>query len=98
MKWIELIVVRATDNEQRLTIRRLIDQFIQNPRPDGLAEIILHRNAFVETDIVVHLQWEAVGKSPTRSDLGIGLAAVLEGFGRVNHTIWIEDGVRENGE
>jgi hypothetical protein len=98
MKWIELIVVRATGDEKRSTIRRLIDQFIQNRQPAGLEEIILYRNAFVETDVVVYLEWAATGKSPTRSDLGIGLAATLEEFGRVHHTIWIEDGMRENEE
>lgn len=91
MKWIELIVVRAADARHRPTVRRLLGQLTPDGRPDELTSVTLYRNAFVETDIGIHLQWEREGSRPMRSDIGLELAAALEEFGRVHHTIWIDD-------
>jgi len=98
MKWIELIVVRAVDTRHKPTIIRFVDRFMSNERTDQLKAVTMYRNAFVETDICVHLEWEMDRHQPTRSEVGIGLAAVLEEFGRVYHTIWIQDEKSGNGE
>lgn len=91
MKWIELIVVRATDNRHKPTVRQLVDQLIQNKGPKGIKGATLYHNAFVETDLGIHIQWEVDGAVPAKSDRGIELAAALEGFGRIHHTIWVAD-------
>ena len=91
MKWIELIVVRATDNRHKPTVRQLVDQLIQNKGPQGIKGTTLYHNAFVETDLGIHIQWEVDGAVPTKSDRGIELAAALECFGRIHHTIWVAD-------
>lgn len=98
MKWIELIVVRAVDTRHKPTIIRLVDHLMPNDRTDQLKAVTMYRNAFVETDICVHLEWEMDSNQPARSDVGIGLAAALEEFGRVYHTIWIQDKKSENVE
>ena len=91
MKWIELILVRAADTRCSPIVRRLVDQLTPNGRPDGLTAVALYRNAFVQSDIGIHLDWFREGGQPARSDIGIELAAALEEFGRVHHTIWIQD-------
>jgi hypothetical protein len=91
MKWIELIVVRATDNRHKPTVRQLVDQLIQNKGPQGIKGATLYYNAFVETDLGIHIQWEVDGAVPAKSDRGIELAAALEGFGRIHHTIWVAE-------
>ena len=91
MKWIELIVVRAADKRHIPTVRRLVAQLASGARPDGLAAITLYGNAFVRTDMGIHLEWARQEDKPLRSDIGIELAAALEEFGRVHHTLWIED-------
>ena len=92
MKWIELIVVRATDNQHKPAVRRLVDQLIQNKGANGITAATLYRNAFVESDLGIHIQWEVDAAEPTKSDQGIELVAALEGFGRIHHTIWVADG------
>ncbi len=91
MKWIELIVVRATDKQHQPAVRQLVNQLIQNKAPQGITAATLYRNAFVETDLGIHIQWEMDAVEPSKSDQGIELAAALEGFGRIHHTIWVAD-------
>ena len=94
MKWIELIVVRAMDNQHKPDARQLVNQLIQNKGPKGITAATLYRNAFVETDLCIHIQWEVGGVEPSKSDQGIELAAALEGFGRIHHTIWINESMK----
>ena len=91
MKWIELIVVRATDNQHKPVVKRLVNQLIQKKGPKGITTTTLYHNAFVESDLGIHIQWEVDGVEPAKSDPGIELAAALEGFGRIHHTIWVAD-------
>ena len=89
MKWIELIVVRAMDNQHKPAVRRLVNQLIQNKDPNRITAATFYRNAFVETDLCIHIQWEVDVVEPSKSNPGIELAAALEGFGRIHHTIWV---------
>ena len=91
MKWIELIVVRATDNQHKPAVKRLVNQLIQKKGLKGITAATLYHNAFLETDLGIHIQWEVGGVEPSKSDQGIELAAALEGFGRIHHTIWVAD-------
>ena len=98
MKWIELIVIRAGDEAQRTAAMELIDQLAQNRFSDGPGEISMYGNAFAATDIGIHLRWKVAGGQPSKSDFGIRLAALLEDFGRVHHTIWVEKKKRQTGD
>jgi len=89
MKWIELIVVRSIDNQHKSDVRKLVNQLIQNKGLKEITRVTLYRNAFVETDLAIHIQWEIDEAEPSKSLQGIELAAALEGFGRIHHTIWI---------
>lgn len=91
MKWIELIVVRAADIQHKSTIRRLVDQLAREGQSEGLASAALYHNAFVQSDIGIQFEWEQESGSPSKSAIGLELAAALEEFGRVHHTIWIRD-------
>jgi hypothetical protein len=91
MKWIELIVVRAADIQHKPTIRRLVDQLARQGQSEGLARAALYHNAFVQTDIGIQLEWEAENGPPSKSPIGLELAAALEEFGRVHHTICVRE-------
>ena len=91
MKWIEQIVVRSLGNGWKTLKRRFIAPLLKNHGQAGIKEIILYRNAFVESDVCIHIHWELEVREPGKSDFGVGLAASLEEYGRVHHTIWIEE-------
>jgi hypothetical protein len=39
----------------------------------------------------IHIQWEVDDVELSKSDQGFELAAALEDFGRIHHTIWVAD-------
>ena len=91
MKWIELIVVRAMDNQHKPGVKQLVNHLIKKKGPKGITAVTLYHNAFVETDLGIHIQWEVDAVESSKSDQGIELAAALEAFGRIHHTIWVAD-------
>ena len=95
MNWIEIIDLRSAETGLGTFNQTLLGPITGEDRKNDLKKIGLYHNASVETDFSIHLIWEAKERSPGKSDLGVRLASALEEFGRVNHSIWIED---EGGE
>ena len=93
MIWIEIIDLRSAGNGLEQIKQTLMKPVTESDQKEGLKGRSLYRNALVKTDISIHLQWETVKRAPMKSDLGLRLASALEEFGRVNHTIWIEEGI-----
>lgn len=91
MNWIEIIELRSAGNELEALKQTLAGMVSKTDRNGGLKKMSLYHNALVETDISIHIQWETGERAPEKSDLGLRLASALEEFGRVNHSIWIED-------
>ncbi len=91
MKWIEIIELRSLENEVDAIRQELKGPFSEIDKRDGLKEIRLYHHLLVETDLSVHLYWENKGKNNKKSSLGLRLASALGEFGRVNHSVWIED-------
>ena len=91
MNWIEIIDLRSAENGREVLKQTLLRPVTKNDQKGGLKEISLYHNASVETDLSIHLKWNAEVKNPKQSGLGLRLASALEEFGRVNHSIWIEE-------
>jgi len=91
MNWIEVIDLRATMGGREILKQMLLKPLKENNRKSGLKKIALYYNASVETDTSIQLQWENEENGPEKSNFGLQLASALEEFGRVNHSIWIED-------
>jgi hypothetical protein len=91
MNWIEIIELRSAGDELEALKQTLTRMVLKADRNGGLQKIALYHNALVETDISIHLQWETGKKTPAKSNLGLRLTSALDEFGRVIHSIWIED-------
>ena len=50
----------------------------------------IYRHGRVETDLVVHLHREVGEEDTCVSKLGNQLAAMLRGYGIVEHSVWVE--------
>ncbi|RPJ41950.1 MAG: hypothetical protein EHM27_04535 [Deltaproteobacteria bacterium] len=57
----------------------------------GLIKIKIYRHATLESDLSVHLHWEADGPEQNGSALGLRLAQALKEFGLIDHSLWIEE-------
>lgn len=92
MSWIEIIDLRSAGNGLEQIKQTLMRPVTESDQKEGLKGRSFYRNALVETDISIHLQWETVERAPIKSDLGLRLASTLEAFGRINHSIWRKEG------
>ena len=91
MNWLEIIDLRSAGNGIEALKQTLLRPVTKNDHKGGLTKISLYHHASVETDLSIHLKWTAEAKNPARSGFGLRLASSLKEFGRVNHSIWIED-------
>jgi len=51
----------------------------------------IYRNAWINTDISVHLHWKSTRTEQQGSTVGLRLARALKEFGLVNHSAWVEE-------
>ncbi|MBI5602797.1 MAG: hypothetical protein HY879_05525, partial [Deltaproteobacteria bacterium] len=88
MKWLEIIKLRSVrENPEELDeFLRSLDQVSQ----EGPIEIKIYRHAAIETDLSLHLLWEANQPEKNGSALGLRLAQVLKDFGLIDHSLWLE--------
>ena len=61
------------------------------------ASVSLYCRVNVENDVAIHLQLEESGPETEASDLGVRLAAGLEEYGMVDHTVWVEESADPKG-
>ncbi len=91
MNWIEIIDLRSAGSDLEILKQTLQEPVGKTERKNGLKSIDLYHNLLVETDISIHLKWEAEERDPGKSNLGLRLTSALEDLGRVNHSIWLKD-------
>jgi hypothetical protein len=56
----------------------------------GLTAVRIYRNARLSTDLVVHLHRAATQPSDRACECGERLASMLQGYGMVEHSVWVE--------
>lgn len=91
MEWVEIIETRSIGNGQELFKQDLIESMTKVDQERGLTEIKIYRHTTVDTDLSIHLYWESEKVEKRGSTLGLHIASSLKEFGRVNHSIWIEE-------
>ena len=91
MNWIEIIDLRSAGRELATLKQTLAGMVSKLDRDIGIDKICLYHNARVETDISIHIQWKTGEETSGKSDLGLRLASALGAYGRVNHTVWLEE-------
>jgi len=90
MKWIEVIGVRATTGNRQILEARLEDLVCTVKKRGSTVSIAVLHRLNVASDLRVHLQHDSKAPDPTGSSLGLRLAAEMEAFGLVHHSIWFE--------
>jgi hypothetical protein len=97
MCWVEIIGVRLSPLPKNELVRKVFSdlrQIIAAKDAAGAEEkvaAIVYRNAFVETDLTIHLYRNTAHRLPEKTRLGLTLAEILRDFGLVDHMIWIKE-------
>lgn len=92
MNWIEIVALRSAGTELSALKKTLVGMVFEMAPQAGVEKISLYHNAMVETDISIHIQWKTkIGATAGKSDLALRLASALGAYGRVNHSVWLEE-------
>ncbi|MBW2603868.1 MAG: hypothetical protein JRE28_06060 [Deltaproteobacteria bacterium] len=97
MRWVEIIGVRLSPSPKNKLVRKIFSDFRQTIAASVAAgaeekvAAIVYRNAFVETDLTIHLYRNTANRLPEKTRLGLTLAEILRDFGLVDHMIWIKE-------
>ena len=91
MNWIEIITLRSNGNVQESLIRELLKPVAEDEESNGLIAMKIYRNAWINTDMSVHLHWKSTPAELRGSAMGLRLVQTLKEFGLVNHSIWVEE-------
>lgn len=91
MKWTEIITVRTAETPGKEVIADILRSVGANQGRERPVTLKLFSHATVESDLSIHIQWEAAAMDRRKSPLGLELAGLLADFGLVNHSVWIEE-------
>lgn len=90
MGWLEIISVRTTETAQNMALlelcRKLRPPSTQGPSP----ELRFYCSVGYETDLSVHIHWQAAATLHGPSAFGLQVRSFLSDFGLISHTLWRE--------
>jgi hypothetical protein len=102
MKWVEIISLRCAANVDTLFVNVVNELFkaisesdSATDAPEHLVEIRGYHHSIVETDLSIHIYWEAESGSQDKSPLGLRFSAALRDLGLLNHSVWVETAALE---
>ncbi len=96
MSWVEIITLRSSGKVQESLISELTKPGAKGDESNGLIAMKVYRNAWISTDLSIHLRWRSEKADPRESPMGLRLSETLREFGLVNHSLWVEE-KRERG-
>jgi len=95
MKWLEVITLRSLGKANRPIVDELLAQLFESRPPGQAPEVRVYHDSVVETDLSIHIYWDANGQSPQPSPLGQQLSYSLKALGLLNHSVWVEAAISE---
>ncbi len=90
MKWIEIITLRSHARVDTRLLDELLRQVVKSKTSGDPKEIRIYQNLIVETDLSIHIYWEAKARPQRESPLGQQLSYALKDLGLLNHSVWVE--------
>ena len=89
MKWLEIITIRTVGIAEREKTLKFLEQMELPQANDGPLDINVYTNAVIETDLSIHIHWNAETMDQGKSSLGLELAQTLRDVGLTNHSLWV---------
>jgi hypothetical protein len=90
MKWLEIITIRTVGIAEREKALKFLEQMELPQATGGPLDISVYVNAVLETDLSIHIHWNAETMHQGKSSLGLQLVQTLRDVGLTNHTLWVE--------
>ncbi len=97
MKWLEKIELRS-GQKRWLTVKDELIKLKYHYQSKCDVQIELFRHAFVDSDLSVFVFHQSDQAEPFESPIGQQISVMLEEFGMVSHSIWINEPIMEKKE
>ena len=91
MRWLETITLRCMETGEFDKTCEMLNQVIRDEKDHHLVSSRFYRGYEVDSDLTIHLLWNAKIPHPAKSVIGSKLAHLLNDFGLIHHTIWLEE-------
>jgi len=91
MDWIEIIHLRAYSRRDCAAAAAAFHELTSPERESGLKEVILLRNAGIDTDMGIYISWQGGVPANGKSRLGLQLSAAFSEYGQINHSVWTHE-------
>lgn len=88
MDWIEIIHLRAYSRGDSDAAAAAFNELTSPEGKNGLKEVILLRNADIDTDMAIFISWQGTVPANGKSRLGVQLSAAFSEYGQIYHSVW----------
>lgn len=92
MKKMEVLRLRVTDGSRKKLLKQLREDHVAMKSWHGIERVEVYYSKYLETDLAVHLHWEADALKDVKSGLAEEISAAIQDHGIVHHTMWIDGG------
>jgi len=88
MDWIEMIHLRGYSRKDCAAAAAAFCELTAPQGEDGLNDVILLRNAGIDTDMGIFISWQGEVPANGKSRLGLQLSAAFSEYGQIYHSVW----------
>lgn len=90
MHRIEIIHLRVNRVHSVNAVKDLLEHALKTNSNEISHLVKIYHHQSIDEDLCVILHWNTAEMTRTLSDLGLRLTSALKDFGRVDHSIWVE--------
>lgn len=91
MSRIEIIHLRVNGVRSVAAVMNLLKQALKTDLNELAKSVNVYHHQSIEEDLCVILNWKTAEMAKSWSDLGLHLTSALKEFGRVDHSVWVEN-------
>ena len=95
MKWIEIIELRLSRKNLRNKLQFLRDSVDEFRIELGNKSVKMYSHTTLESDFLIQLKHNSDRVIQNGSKLGLQFVRTLKEIGLVNHTVWVENDIRD---
>ncbi len=97
MVWMEMIRLRTAAGKGQAAMGLLNYSMSHVAKEPGLVRVHVYNSAAFHNDLALSLIWDTHVPHPQGSRTGLSITETLNGFGLVEHSIWVEQEARQSG-
>lgn len=91
MKWLETIHIQASDGQQKIVKKHLLDltgQLLESDQYPGLLSVEVYKHSSLTSDHILQLRWDRDQLPQPGSVLGLQIKETMSHYGLIDHLIW----------